>query len=207
MKNTKVSIVDYGMGNIGSIINMINYLGHDAEVVSNISEIEESTKLILPGVGRFDEAIKNINALGIKEVIESKVMRQKTPILGICLGMQLMTNKSEEGKMEGLSFIDAQCKRFSPEKMSDKVPHMGWNQVNIEKKSKLLENIGEAPRFYHVHSYYVECNDKQDVLLTTNYINPFVSAFEKENILGVQFHPEKSHKFGIKLFDNFINNF
>lgn len=169
--------------------------------------IKNADKIILPGVGAFDTGMKNLLRLGLISVIEEKVLKEKTPILGICLGMQLMTIKSEEGQMKGLGLINAVTKRFN---LSEgyRVPHMGWNTVSIQKKSKLFLGMeNQENRFYFVHSYYVECFDKEDILTLTNYGISFVSSFERDNSLGLQFHPKKSHKFGMRLFKNFIENY
>ncbi|MDS1369872.1 imidazole glycerol phosphate synthase subunit HisH [Aliarcobacter butzleri] len=197
-----IVVIDYGIGNLGSIANMIKKVGHKCIVTSDLEEIKKATKLILPGVGSFDNGIKNLKELGMIEVLNQKVLVEKTPILGICLGMQLMTKISEEGRLKGLDWIDGQTKRFVSDTL--KVPHMGWNIVNHEKISILFNELESEKRFYFVHSYYVELNCKKDILTITNYGHNFVSAFEKENIIGVQFHPEKSHKFGMNLIKNFV---
>jgi glutamine amidotransferase len=193
------------MGNVGSVYNMIKKIGFEALITSNINEIEKAKKIILPGVGAFDNGIINLKKLGLIEILEYKVFKERVPILGICLGMQLMTKKSEEGELQGLSWIDAETKRF----VSDtyKIPHMGWNYVKIIKNSDLFSSEFSEWRFYFVHSYYVECYNKDDILTTTFYIHDFVSSFQRENIIGVQFHPEKSHKFGMMLLKNFITKF
>ncbi len=200
-----IVIVNYNMGNVGSVYNMIKKIGFEALITSNINEIEKAKKIILPGVGAFDNGIINLKKLGLIEILEYKVFKERVPILGICLGMQLMTKKSEEGELQGLSWIDAETKRF----VSDtyKIPHMGWNYVKIIKNSDLFSSEFCEWRFYFVHSYYVECYNKDDILTTTFYIHDFVSSFQRENIIGVQFHPEKSHKFGMMLLKNFITKF
>jgi len=147
----------------------------------------------------------NLKKLGLLEILNYKVLQEKVPIIGICLGMQLMTKKSEEGKLEGLGWINGETIKFVSDKY--KVPHMGWNTLNIKKYSKLFEGMDGEIRFYFVHSYYVKCSDAEDTLTTTYYINEFVSSFERNNIVGVQFHPEKSHKFGMKVFRNFIERY
>jgi len=200
-----IVVIDYGMGNLGSISNIVKKVGHKSIITSNIEEIKKATKLILPGVGSFDNGMKNLRELGLIEVLNQKVVEQKTPILGICLGMQLMTKSSEEGKLAGLGWVDAKTKKFVSDTL--KVPHMGWNIVNQKKNSKLFNEIKSEKRYYFVHSYYVESNDKKDVLTFTNYGHEFVSSFEKENIIGAQFHPEKSHKFGMSLIKNFMENY
>ncbi len=200
----EIIVIDYGMGNIGSICNMLKYIGARAIVTSDKLLIERAKKLILPGVGHFDKAMSNIKALDLMEVINYKALEEKVPILGICLGMQLMCNSSEEGAEPGLSLIDATVNKFVISSQSNlKVPHMGWNTIKIAKESPILYGVDNDSRFYFVHSYYVKCNQDSNVLTYTTYGHDFVSAFIDENIIGVQFHPEKSHKFGINLFKNF----
>ena len=206
MKNQKIVIVDYGMGNIGSIQNMLKYLGADSIVTSDKKEIENADKLILPGVGHFKSAMDNINKLGIKEILSYKVLEEKKPILGICLGMQLMCSFSEEGGVKGLSYIESLVKKFNFLDDNElKVPHMGWNKVKlINNQSQIFKKSLEGSKFYFVHSYYVKCNDSSNVLTKTDYGLNFDSSFENGNIFGVQFHPEKSHRYGINLFNNFL---
>ena len=202
-----ITIINYGMGNLGSIENMLKRIGCSSEISSDIGKIEAAEKIILPGVGHFDKAMENIEKLGLKEVIRKKALVDKSPLLGICLGMQLMCKSSEEGSTPGLGLIDAEVKRFHFTQNSLKIPHMGWNLVKIKKESKLLLNCTPKARFYFVHSYHAICNQPEDILTTTNYCYDFVSAFEQDNILGVQFHPEKSHRFGMELLRNFITQF
>lgn len=199
-------IVDYGMGNLGSILNMIKKLGHHGEITRDKKKILQATKLILPGVGSFDKAIYNIRDLKIYEPIKKRIEQDKVPTLGICLGMQLMMERSEEGKENGFGFFDGEVVKFNLTTSSKlKIPHMGWNYISIKKEHQLLENLSDLSRFYFVHSYHVMCSDNQDILATTKYGYEFVSAVSKNNILGVQFHPEKSHKFGLQLIRNFLN--
>lgn len=203
-----IIIVDYGVGNLGSIANLIKKIGYrDFAITSDPKLIKKASKIILPGVGSFDNAVLQLNQLGIVDVLKEKVTNEKTPILGICLGMQLMTQSSEEGTLRGLSFIDAKVRKFNANK-EYKVPHMGWNTVSISKESKIFLGMTEQEnRFYFVHSYYVDCHDQSDILTVTNHGISFTSSFERENIIGVQFHPEKSHKFGMQLIKNFLENF
>lgn len=200
-----IVIVDYGMGNLGSIANMIKKVGYKSIITSDLKEVKKATKLILPGVGSFDNGMRNLKELGMIEVLNQKVLIEKTPVLGICLGMQLMTKSSEEGKLSGLGWIDAETKKFVSDTL--KIPHMGWNIIKHQKNSQLFDEIEREKRFYFVHSYCVSCNQEADILTNTNYIQDFVSSFEKENIVGVQFHPEKSHKFGMSLIKNFLENY
>jgi glutamine amidotransferase len=201
-----IVIIDYGLGNLGSIRNMLKKIGAEGTISSNVSDIQEAEKLILPGVGNFDQGMKNLEASGFLPVLEDRVIQKKTPILGICLGMQLFARKSEEGESTGLGWIDAEVVRF---KFDDKerhlkIPHMGWNLVEICQRDPLFEEMYPEPRFYFVHSYHVVCKNENNILGKTFHGYEFASAIKKENIYGVQFHPEKSHKFGMKLLDNFV---
>lgn len=202
-----VKIIDYGMGNLASIKNMLKKIGARADITSNSGEIENAEKLILPGVGAFDNGMKNIKEKGLFEILNHKAMIDKIPVLGICLGMQLLTDKSEEGNLPGLGWIKGETVKFKFQKLHNglKIPHMGWNEVWTNRKSELNHNIGDDPRFYFVHSYHVVCPDEDNVVLKTFYGYDFASAIQKENIYGVQFHPEKSHKYGMRLLSNFIN--
>jgi imidazole glycerol-phosphate synthase subunit HisH len=199
-----IVVVDVGLGNIGSIKNMLKKFSKDFISSENPSEIEKADKLILPGVGSFDTGMKNLKNRGLLEVLNKRVLNDKIPILGICLGMQLFTRKSEEGILQGLGWIEADTIKFKLEESKLKVPHMGWNLVVKEKENRLLEEMEQDTRFYFVHSYYVRCDNSEDILLTTKYGNYFTSAINAGNIYGVQFHPEKSHKYGLKLLRNFV---
>lgn len=199
-----IGIIDYGLGNLKSIQNMLKKLGFDSDITSKVKDIEQSNKLILPGVGSFDTAMRNINDLGLLDVLNKKAKIDKVPILGICLGMQIMCKESEEGNLKGLAWIDAKVKRFNFKSNQYKVPHMGWNRVFPNSSSPLFrDEDSKKIRFYHVHSYYVKLNDPTLEIAYTNYSFNFTSAFQKENIYGVQFHPEKSHKFGFELLNYF----
>ena len=200
-----IVVIDYGMGNVGSISNMLKYLGAKATISNDYAAIKNADKLILPGVGHFDRAMENISRQSLLDIIHEMALDKKKPFLGICLGMQLMCNTSEEGKSEGLKLVDAEVKRFNfPNNKDLKIPHMGWNYIQPQKQSNILHGLDERSRFYFVHSYFVDCADENDVLTKTTYGNSFVSSFEHENLIGVQFHPEKSHRFGINLFKNFL---
>ena len=188
---------------------MLKRIGHDSVITSEPDVIRAADKIILPGVGAFDTGMKNLKNSGYLKVLEQKVLIEKTPILGICLGMQLMTKSSEEGTLKGLGWIDATTKKFQvSNKKKYKVPHMGWNYVIKSKENELIPFDEKDPsRFYFVHSYYVDLNDPQDELLKARFEQPFCAAFQKDNIFGVQFHPEKSHRFGKALLNNFASNF
>lgn len=200
-----IVIIDYGMGNLGSIINMLKKVGASAKISVDIKEIERAEKLILPGVGAFDTGMKRLNELNLIELLNDMVLVQKKPTLGVCLGMQLLTKRSEEGNMSGLGWIDGETHRFSFKSGQSnlKIPHMGWNTINIQHQSSLIQGLDDEARFYFVHSYYVVCENPDDVLTTTDYGFDFVSAVQRENVMGVQFHPEKSHKFGMQVYKNF----
>lgn len=202
-----ITIINYNAGNIKSIQNMLKRIGAKSCISSHVEEIEQAEKLILPGVGHFDYGMNNLKQSGLIEVLNKKVVEQKTPILGICLGAQLLGNRSEEGVEKGLGWIDMDIVKFDKAKMGDnlKIPHMSWNEVSIKKNSKLMLGLDDESRFYFVHSYHMRCNDENNILANTFYGYEFTSAVEKENIFGVQFHPEKSHKFGMKLLENFVN--
>lgn len=200
-----IVIIDYGLGNIGSIANMFKKIGVEAKISSDPRLIENADKLILPGVGSFDNGIENLSQHGFIEILRRKVIEKKTPILGICLGMQLMTRGSEEGKMSGLGWVDAETVKFffTGSDNALKIPHMGWNTISPKKQNVLLNDLYLGARFYFVHSYHVKCSRPDDVLMETRYGFDFTSAFQFGNIFGVQFHPEKSHRFGMKLLSNF----
>lgn len=198
-----IAIIDYDMGNIASILNMFKRIGERNVVLTKDPEvIKSATKLILPGVGAFDAGMSNLRESGLVEVLTEQVVVKKKPVLGICLGMQLLANSSEEGLEKGLGWVDADVRKFKFENTDLKIPHMGWNYIQLVKKSNLLQ--GDLKRkFYFVHSYYFHCNNSNDVLATTSYGIDFSCMIQHDNVYGAQFHPEKSHKFGMELFENF----
>jgi imidazole glycerol-phosphate synthase subunit HisH len=199
-----IVIVSYGMGNSGSIINILRKIGLEAVVSSDAAVISRASKLILPGVGAFDEGMKNLTESGLRVVIDRLVLDERIPILGICLGMQLMTKRSEEGQLAGLGWFNAEAKRFrfGAAQGNLKIPHMGWNTVHICKESALFHGLPEQIRFYFIHSFHTVCEDAEDILTKTSHGYDFPSAILRDNILGVQFHPEKSHNFGMGLLRN-----
>ena len=199
-----ITIVDYGMGNLGSVLNMFKKVGAHAKISSDTEDILKASKILLPGVGAFDTAMKCINDSGMKEVLHQKALVEKIPVLGICLGMQLLTEGSEEGQLPGLGWIKGKAFGFK-EKIDAqlKVPHMGWNIAEISQQNALTNNFNGEIRFYFVHSYFVQVNDKTNSMMRTTYGVEFDSAIVNDNIFGAQFHPEKSHKFGMKLLGNF----
>ena len=202
---SRVVIVDYGMGNLNSIKKAMDRLKVESIISSDPADISDSRKIILPGVGHFKKAMSNLNELNLIDALNEEVLFKKKPILGICLGMQLFAEKSEEGNCNGLGWLNAEVVKFATsDKSRYKVPHMGWNQIFIKKKSLLMNNISELSEFYFVHSYHIKLGDKSDLLNETRFDCNFTSAIEKENIFGVQYHPEKSHDVGLSLLKNFI---
>lgn len=198
-----ITIVDLGLGNVGSISNILNRLGAESIITNKKEDLVKASKLILPGVGSFDTAINNLRENGLIESLHTSLVEQKTPILGICLGAQLLTKCSEEGNHKGLGYVNLNTIKFKLEDKSLKLPNMGWRKIIPRNQSKLFDNI-EDPWFYFVHNYHFNGNEPNLVSSSSEYGKEFISSFEKENILGVQFHPEKSHKYGFKLFENFL---
>ncbi|WP_256003206.1 imidazole glycerol phosphate synthase subunit HisH [Pedobacter deserti] len=196
-----IHIVNYGMGNLGSIQNMLKKLGIPSKIAEAPEEAMDASQLILPGVGAFNEGMRILSESGWVSFLNRKVLEDKLPILGICLGMQLMTSFSEEGNVAGLDWVRGQTVRFTGANL--RVPHMGWNIVLPRQDEDLFRSEEEELRFYHVHSYYVRLENPEQEIAQTVYGDPFTSAFRKDNIFGVQFHPEKSHKFGMQMLKNF----
>lgn len=201
-----IGIIDYGLGNLGSIKNMLKIIGEKAIISSDLQELNYCDKLILPGVGAFDAGMSKLNETGIAQFIKDSAINDNRPILGICLGMQLLGNCSEEGKLQGLGLIPFESKRFQLNDNKLKVPHMGWDIVDIKKDIPLTHDLFDhKQRYYFVHSYHAVCNSADNVLMTCDYGYEFAAAVVNGNIIGVQFHPEKSHSFGMKLLENFVN--
>jgi imidazole glycerol-phosphate synthase subunit HisH len=201
-----VAIIDYEAGNIGSISNMLKQIGISSVITSSPEVIDQSAVIVLPGVGAFDYGMSKLKELGLIDLLTKKALVEKIPVLGICLGAQLMCKSSEEGRLPGLGWIDAEVKKFPTQLNGNRyrVPHMGWDFVTKAKDSDILKNLPEPSRFYFVHSYYIRCHLPEDKLLTNHYALDYDSAFERDNIVGVQFHPEKSHNFGKQLLKNFM---
>jgi imidazole glycerol-phosphate synthase subunit HisH len=200
-----ITIIDYGMGNLHSIKNMFKKIGYSSIISSDIDVISKAEKIILPGIGAFDNAMQNIEKLGLFDILNQKALIEKIPILGVCLGMQLMTEGSEEGMLPGLKWIEAKTKKFTFEASKNlKIPHMGWNVVQPTDYSSIFKGMNEEEiRFYFVHSYYVHCEKRENILAESEYGGLFTCALHKDNLFATQYHPEKSHRFGMTLYTNF----
>lgn len=199
-----IAIINYGLGNLTSIKNMCKRLSVDALITDKPEDIKGADRLILPGVGHFKRGMNNLETSGLKEVINEEVLSNNKPILGICLGAQLMTQHSEEGDVDGLGWVDATTVRFDSTALNGlPVPHMGWSDVKAVRECRLWKDVVAEPRYYFVHAYHFKFHVPDEVIGTARYGYEFACAFNKENIYGVQFHPEKSHKFGMKVLTNF----
>ena len=200
-----IAIIDYGMGNLASIANMGRKAGGEFAISSDLAVISQASKLILPGVGSFDSAMTKLRERGFITLLNEMVLERNVPILGICLGVQLFARRSEEGRLPGLGWIamDTVRFKFGPQNVRLTIPHMGWNFIEPAKEDVLLRDLPTEPRFYFVHSYHLVCDEPGDVLTWTTYGHRFASAVQRGNIWGTQFHPEKSHKFGLALLKNF----
>jgi glutamine amidotransferase len=201
-----IVIIDYGMGNLGSVQNMLSRIAVASRISSDPKIIRTADKLILPGVGAFDNGVKNLNERDLISALEERVKTDGVPILGICLGAQLLTRRSEEGSLAGLGWVDAETVRFRFPVGNDhlKVPHMGWKEVAITRDNRLVTGFEETPRFYFVHSYHIRCNNQADITATACHGIEFTAALCQGNVMGVQFHPEKSHRFGMRVLKNFV---
>ncbi len=198
-----IALVNYGLGNIKAYANIYRVLNIPCMVANSSEELKQASKIILPGVGAFDWAMKRLNQSGMRDTLDELVLNQKTPVLGICVGMQMMAKKSEEGSADGLGWVDAEVVRFNDGQLKQApLPHMGWNDVVPLKTDCLFKGI-DAPRYYYLHSYYFCAHQESDVLATTFYGSEFTAAIASDNIYGTQFHPEKSHRWGIDLLNNF----
>ena len=202
---TLITIINYGLGNIQAIANIYNSLNIRVVIASTPDDLASAEKIILPGVGAFDWAMRLLNESGMRSCLDELVMVNKVPVLGICVGMQMLARCSDEGKLEGLSWIDAEVKKFDESKFVHKthLPHMGWNEVIPQRTDCLFRGMEVKPRYYFLHSYYFLPKNDEDVLALTDYNGYFASAVRSENVFGAQFHPEKSHQWGIQLLKNF----
>ena len=202
----KIGIINYQMGNLGSVKRKFSLLGYDPEIVNEPSQIMRCDKLVLPGVGHFAAGMASLKKLLLFDELNEAVLIRKIPVLGICLGMQLLAGHSEEGDCDGLNWIGGRVIRFRiHDRLHHKVPHMGWNTLKIVNPHPVFDGIGTDDEFYFVHSYHVKLSDSSAALTETEYEYPFVSSIGKDHILGFQFHPEKSHETGKRLLKNFIN--
>ena len=199
-----IGIVDYGVGNLGSILNMHRKLRLAAQTVSDPAALAAADRLILPGIGAFDACVTRLRGSGLEPALREAVGRG-VPLLGICVGMQMLTDGSEEGSLPGLNLVPARTVRFQPGTTDLKVPHMGWNEVYWNASDPLVEGLEQGARFYFVHSYYVACDDPAHQLGTAHYGHDFAAAIRRGHVYGVQFHPEKSHRFGLRLLGNFAH--
>ena len=201
-----IAIVDHGMGNLGSVQNMLRKIGAESTRTADPEEIRRADKLVLAGIGAFDGAADRLAELGLVEVLNELVLERKVPVLGVCLGMQLMAGSSEEGSQRGLGWLDADVQRFAfPAGQNLPIPHMGWEVVTRTRPSPLFDEAAGEQRFYFSHAYHVVCHDPSDVAATATYGYPFAAAVHRDNILGTQFHPEKSHVFGAEVYRRFVN--
>ena len=199
-----IVIVDYGLGNLGSIANMLKVIGENPKITNDKEIIQKADGIVLPGVGAFDAGMQKLTSSGLDKIIKERAL-SGIPIIGICLGMQLLGNNSEEGTLEGLKLIPFKCYKFSfSNNCKLKIPHMGWDVVDVKKDCSIVKGLSDNQRYYFVHSYYAVCDNTDNVLMTCDYGHEFAAAVINNNIIGVQFHPEKSHDFGMALLRNFV---
>ncbi len=202
-----ITLVDYGVGNVGAILNMLDYLGIEASASSDAAQIAKASRLILPGVGAFDKAMRTLRERQLLDALDEAVLRRKVPVLGVCLGMQLLAHSSEEGIEQGLGWIDAQVRRITvPQGSRLKVPHIGWMEVKPTGNGRLFPLDSPVERYYFDHSYHVVCSEQAMVSATIPYGNELCCALQQDNVFGVQFHPEKSHRFGMRLLSSWGQN-
>ena len=203
---TKVVVIDYNMGNTDSVVRAIEKCDGNPILSNSKSDFTSASHIILPGVGAFKEGMENIKNLGLESILQEQVLKDKKPFLGICLGMQLLADKGfENGEFRGLGWIEGDVKEFEKTDNDERIPHIGWNEVNFKEKKYLFENVISGKDMYFVHSYHFVCKKDINIIATTPYCGHFVSAVRKDNIFGVQFHPEKSQKNGFKILKNFLS--
>lgn len=202
-----ITIIDYGSGNLRAIGNIYDKLKVPYKIAKDPSEVIGAKKIFLPGVGAFDETISMLDQIGFREVLDKEILLNKVPIIGICVGMQILAESSAEGTLKGLGYIKGRVKKIDDTTIisKPKLPHLGWNSIKIQKENKLMDNIDPEFGFYFLHSYYFDCTDINDVLSTSDYGKTFASAINNKNVFGVQFHPEKSHHNGVTLLHNFAS--
>ena len=202
-----IAIVDYGLGNIKAFSNVYKKLHIPVRIAKNAADLKGAEKIILPGVGAFDHAVELLESSGMRNALDELVLEKKVPVLGICVGMQILARSSQEGKLLGLGWINGEVKKFDTSRLAHvtHLPHMGWNDVIPTSTSALFEQLNTGSIFYFLHSYFFECDKKEDVIATTDYGGEFACAVNAGNVFGVQFHPEKSHQYGVQLLKNFAN--
>lgn len=200
-----ITIIDYGVGNVLAFVNVYNRLNIPVTVAKSADNLRNASRLILPGVGSFDHAMQQFDQSGMRQLVEQLVMRDKLPIIGICVGMQMLAKSSDEGNLPGLGWIDGKVKKFDLSAMppDTNLPHMGWNDVAPVAEGGLFKGMEKDSRFYFLHSFYFECHQQSNVLAVSDYGGNFSCAVQRDNVFGVQFHPEKSHHFGSQLLKNF----
>ena len=202
-----IVIIDYGLGNIRAFANIYKQLNVPFKIARESKDLEGASKLVLPGVGAFDYAMSQLEASGMREALDEQVLQREIPVLGICVGMQMLANTSDEGKLHGLGWVSGCVKKFDEKsfRYTTHLPHMGWNDVRLTKECKLLNSLEENAKFYFLHSYYFHCSEPDDCIAVADYGQTFSCAVNKGNIYGVQFHPEKSHHYGLTLLKNFAD--
>ena len=200
-----ITIVDYGLGNIRAFLNMYKRLNVAARTATTAAELASATKVVLPGVGAFDDAMDRLGRSGMRDTLDDLALRQRVPVLGVCVGMQMLAHGSDEGQLSGLGWISGRVKALAALAPDDPrpVPHMGWNDVRPQSRAPLFEGLETDARFYFLHSFYFECQRSADMLAVSSYGREFACAVSAGNVSGVQFHPEKSHHFGARLLKNF----
>jgi glutamine amidotransferase len=198
-----IAILDYGLGNILAFGNIFRSLNVDHKYVSSCRELQKAKKILLPGVGSFDYAMSSLESSGMRDVLEKLVVQCDVPILGVCVGMQMMATKSDEGSKAGLGWIDGTVTKFDWEQGKLPIPHMGWNAIKPIGENGLLQGLSDGSYFYFLHSYHIRCASNESVIATSDYGVSFHSAVNQNNIYGIQCHPEKSHSAGVRLLDNF----